>query len=118
MRLTIAQSSVRVTMSQGTPLKHRSIPEPSCGSKEGILAYSLLPRLGLPVTQSVWSTLPSKRLHPGTDGNRLRDPQPNIRQSLGNPKKGRKDYRSQWGQGYHKKAHKINQSNPTGIHSD
>jgi hypothetical protein len=27
----------------------------------------------------------SQRLHPANDGNRCRDPQPNIRWSLGNP---------------------------------
>lgn len=46
--------------------------------------------------------LSSERLHLTTDGNRFRDPHPNTRWSLGNPRKrGRKACRGQRGQGHH-----------------
>ena len=58
---------------------------------------------------AIYTQLSSERLHPATDGNRCRDPQPNIRQSLGNPvEEGRKDFRSQRGQGHHKKTYRTN----------
>lgn len=49
---------------------------------------------------------PSERLRPVTDRNRCRDPQSNIG-SLGQPaEEGRKDARSQRGEGHHKKTTK------------
>ena len=50
----------------------------------------------------------SESLHLVTDGNRCRYPQPNIRPTLGNPDKERKDCRGQRDQGHHKTAHRNN----------
>ena len=49
-----------------------------------------------------------ERIPPATDGNRCRNPQPNIRQSLRNPSEEEEDYpRNQTRQRHHKKTHRI-----------
>lgn len=51
----------------------------------------------------------SDRLHPAADGNGFRDPQTNVRQSLGNPvAEGKKSLKKAEGQGYLKKTYRIN----------
>jgi hypothetical protein len=50
-----------------------------------------------------------ERLHPGTEGNRCRDPQSNISQNLGShAEKGRKNCKSQRSQELYKRTHRIN----------